>query len=93
MFMLQFGPGLNTPLQFYLTNQLHGSDAVFGYFTGIFLTAIIPAFLLYGYLACKKVPLGKLLFYGTIITGCRSSFRSPSSIRQIARSCSRCRWA
>jgi len=67
MFMFQFSPGLNTPLQFYLTNELHASDAVFGYFTGIFLASIIPAFLLYGYL-CKKFPLGKLLFYGTIIT-------------------------
>jgi MFS family permease len=67
MFMFQFAPGFNTPLQFYLTNELHASDAVFGYFSGIFLAPFIPVFLLYGYL-CKKVPLQKLLWCGMIIT-------------------------
>ena len=67
MFMFQFAPGLNTPLQYYLTNELHASDAVFSYFTGIFLASFIPVLLLYGYL-CKKVALNKLLWYGMIIT-------------------------
>lgn len=61
-----FAPGANTPLQFYLTNQLHASDAIYSYFNGIFAAAFIPTFLLYGYL-CKRVPLNKLLWWGTII--------------------------
>jgi hypothetical protein len=61
-----FAPGAATPLQFYLTNQLHASDAVFSYYYGIFAAAFIPTMLLYGFL-CKKVPLNKLLWWGTII--------------------------
>jgi len=67
MFMFQFSPGSNTPLQFYLTNTLHAPDAFYGYYTGIFLTAFIPIFFLYGYL-CKKVSLRRLLWWGTAIT-------------------------
>jgi MFS family permease len=67
VFMFQFAPGMNTPLQFYLTNVLHASDAAYGYFLGIFAGAFIPVFLFYGYL-CKRVALKKLLWWGTIIT-------------------------
>jgi MFS family permease len=67
MFMFQFSPGANTPLQFYLTNTLHASDAVYGYYYGIFVAAFIPVYFLYGYL-CKKVSLEKLLWWGMIIT-------------------------
>ncbi len=67
MFMFQFSPGSNTPLQFYLSNTLHASDAVYGYYYAIFAGAFIPVFFLYGYL-CKKVSLEKLLWWGTIIT-------------------------
>jgi MFS family permease len=67
MFLFQFSPGSHTPLQFYLTNELHASDAVNGYWYGIFAVSFIPVFLLYGYL-CKNVPLNKLLWWGTIIT-------------------------
>jgi hypothetical protein len=66
-FMFCFAPGSSTPLQYYLSDELHASDAIFGYYNGVFAAAFIPAFLLYGYL-CKKVPLGKLLWWGTIIT-------------------------
>jgi len=66
MFMFQFGPGLNTPLQFYLSNQLHAPDAIYGYWSGIFAGAFIPVFMLYGYL-CRKVSLRKLLWWGTAI--------------------------
>jgi hypothetical protein len=65
-FLWNFAPGGATPLQFYLTNELHASDAVFSYFTGIFAASFIPTYLLYGYL-CRKVPLNKLLWWGTII--------------------------
>lgn len=61
-----FAPGGNTPLQFYLTNKLHASDAVYSYYIGIFAASFIPTFLLYGVL-CKKMPLNKLLWWGTII--------------------------
>jgi predicted MFS family arabinose efflux permease len=64
-FLWNFAPGFNTPLQFYLTNKLHASDAVYSYYIGIFAAAFIPTFLLYG-LLCKKVALNKLLWWGTI---------------------------
>ena len=67
MFMFQFSPGSNTPLQFYLTNTLHAPDAFYGYYNGIFLAAFIPVFFLYGWL-CKRVSLHKLLWWGTAIT-------------------------
>lgn len=61
-----FAPGAATPLQYYLTNQLHASDAVFSYYYGIFAASFIPTMLLYGFL-CKRVPLNRLLWWGTII--------------------------
>jgi MFS family permease len=65
--LFQFSPGSNTPLQFYLTNELHASDAVYGYYYAIFAVSFIPVFVLYGYL-CKRVSLNKLLWWGTILT-------------------------
>ncbi|AQV96809.1 MFS transporter [Cupriavidus necator] len=65
-FLWNFAPGAATPLQFYLTNELHASDAVYSYYNGIFAAAFIPTFLLYGFL-CKRVALNKLLWWGTII--------------------------
>src|SRR5579864_1200951 len=65
-FLWNFAPGANTPLQYYLTNQLHASDAVYSYYNGIFAASFIPTLLLYGFL-CKKVALNKLLWWGTII--------------------------
>ena len=65
-FLWNFAPGAATPLQFYLTDQLHASDAVYSYYNGIFAASFIPTFLLYGFL-CKKVPLKKLLWWGTIV--------------------------
>ncbi|WP_432261876.1 MFS transporter [Cupriavidus sp. TMH.W2] len=65
-FLWNFAPGSATPLQFYLTDALHASDAVYSYYNGIFAAAFIPTFLLYGFL-CKKVALNKLLWWGTII--------------------------
>ncbi len=65
-FLWNFAPGSSTPLQFYLTNELHAADSVYSYYTGIFVAAFIPTYLLYGFL-CKKVALNKLLWWGTII--------------------------
>jgi MFS family permease len=67
IFLFQFAPGSNTPLQYYLTDHLHASDAIYADFTTIFVAAFVPVFFLYGWL-CKRVSLGKLLFWGTIIT-------------------------
>ena len=53
---MEFRAGSNTPLQFYLTDQLHASDAVYSYYNAIFAAAFVPTFLLYGFL-CKKVAL------------------------------------
>ena len=61
----QFSPGTNTPLQFYLTNELHLPDAVYGNFLGISQGAYIPACLLYGVL-CKRLPLANLLLIATL---------------------------
>lgn len=65
-FLWNFAPGGATPLQFYLTNELHASDAIYSYFNGIFAAAFIPTFLLYG-LLCKKVALNRLLWWGTLV--------------------------
>ncbi len=65
-FLWNFAPGAATPLQFYLTNELHASDAIYSYYNGIFAVSFIPTFLLYGYL-CTKISLKKLLWWGTLI--------------------------
>jgi xanthosine utilization system XapX-like protein len=66
MFLWNFAPGSATPLQFYLTNQLHASNAAFANYNGIFVVSFIPTLLLYGYL-CKRISLNKLLWWGTIV--------------------------
>jgi hypothetical protein len=65
-FLWWFNPGLYTPVQFYLTNQLHTSDAAYSNFLGVFAISFIPTYLLYGFL-CTKMPSNKLLWWGTII--------------------------
>lgn len=65
-FLWNFAPGAATPLQFYLSNELHASDAIYSYYNAIFAAAFIPTFLLYGFL-CKRVSLNKLLWWGTIV--------------------------
>ena len=67
VFMFQFAPGANTPLQYYLTNQLHASDAIYTNYNAIFAASFVPMFFIYGWL-CKRVPLKSLLWWGTIIT-------------------------
>jgi MFS family permease len=67
LFLFQFSPGSNTPLQYYLTNRLHASDAAYGEFQAIFSAAFVPMFFLYGWL-CRRMALKHLLFWGTILT-------------------------
>jgi len=66
MFLWNFAPGSQTPLQFYLTNTLHASDAAYANFNAIFTISFLPTFFVYGYL-CTRYPLRKLLFWGTVI--------------------------
>ena len=65
-FLWWFNPGLNTPVQFYLTEHLHASDAAYSNFIGAFAISFIPTYLLYGYL-CTKMPPNKLLWWSTIV--------------------------
>jgi Major Facilitator Superfamily len=67
MFMFQFAPGGNTPLQYYLSNTLHASDEIYGFYYAVFAAAFIPVWFIYGYI-CKFVSLEKLLWWGTILT-------------------------
>jgi hypothetical protein len=61
-----FAPGSQTPLQYYLQNTLHASDAVFGEWYAIFAAGFIPTFLVFGVL-CRKLPLRTLLIWGTVV--------------------------
>lgn len=67
MFMFQFSPGSNTPLQFFLTDVLRASDSVYADFQGLFLLGFLPSFALYGYL-CRRMPLRTLLWLGIVVT-------------------------
>ncbi len=61
-----FTPGSFTPMQFFLTNQLHASDAIYGDFLGLYNLFFLPPILLYGFL-CTKFPPRKLLVWSVII--------------------------
>jgi hypothetical protein len=65
-FLWNFAPGSATPLQFYLQDKLHGDDAAFSLWNAVFAASFIPTFLLYGML-CRRVKLGTLIFWGTVI--------------------------
>lgn len=61
-----FSPGATTVLQYYLSNDLHASDAQWGAYNAISLGASVPAFALFGFLS-PRYSLGKLLWLGTLI--------------------------
>jgi MFS family permease len=61
-----FTPGSFTPMQFFLTNRLHASDAIYGEFLGLYNLFFLPPILLYGFL-CTKFPPRKLLLWSVII--------------------------
>ena len=65
-FLWNFAPAGGTPLQYYLTNDLHLNDASFANFSTLFNIAGIPTFLLYGFL-CRRIPQNKLLLWSTIV--------------------------
>ncbi|HLZ84121.1 MAG TPA: MFS transporter [Caulobacteraceae bacterium] len=61
----EFLPGFGTPLQYYLQNTLHGTDAQAGQWHALYLAGYLPSFLLFGVL-CRRFRLRTLLFWGTI---------------------------
>lgn len=61
-----FAPGSETPLQYYLQNTLRGGDATWGQWNAIIEVSYIPSFIVFR-LLCRKVPLKKLLLWGTIV--------------------------
>ena len=62
----QFTPGFNTPLQFYLANDLRAPDWVYGDFLGIQQAGYIPAAAVYAWL-CTRFPLRTLLWGATLL--------------------------
>jgi len=60
-----FAPGSETPLQYYMQNTLHGGDASWGQWNAIVEASYIPTFIIFR-LLCRRFPLKKLLFWGTI---------------------------
>jgi hypothetical protein len=61
-----FSPGTQTVLQYYLSNDLHASDAQWGAYNAIFFIAAVPAFVLFGFLS-PRVPLSRLLWWGALV--------------------------
>lgn len=61
-----FTPGANTPMQYFLTDQLHASDAVYADFSAIIYAAFLPTTLLYGFL-CTRLPARKLLWLSMLV--------------------------
>ncbi len=66
LFLWNFTPGVGTPIQYYLSDTLHGGPKDFGKFNAIFSGCFIPTYLLYGYL-CTKFRLPPLLWVCTVI--------------------------
>ena len=61
-----FAPGSETPLQYFLQDTLHASDAEWGQWNAISEASYIPTFIVFG-LLCRRFPLKSLLLWGTII--------------------------
>jgi Na+/melibiose symporter-like transporter len=61
-----FAPGSETPLQYYLQDTLHASDAEWGQWNAISEASYIPTYIVFG-LLCRRFPLKRLLFWGTVI--------------------------
>lgn len=59
----QFSPATATVLQYHLTNTLHGTDAQWGEWNGIFIAAFVPGLTIYAYL-CRRIALKWLLWGG-----------------------------
>ncbi len=67
VFLFNFSPGFNTPLQFYLTDHLHAPDRVYGEFFSIYFLGFVPFFFLYGWLL-SRVRFALLLWGGMALS-------------------------
>lgn len=65
-FLWEFAPGTDTVMQFYISDVLHASDAVFGNFRALYSAGFMPLFLAYGWL-CRRFRLRDLLIWGTVV--------------------------
>lgn len=61
-----FAPGATTPLQFYLQNTLHATNAEWGQWDGIFTASFVPTFIVFG-LLCRRFTLRTLLVWTTVL--------------------------
>jgi MFS family permease len=61
-----FMPGFNTPMQYYLSNQVHAPDSTYANFNCIFYGSYIPIVIAYGFL-CTRFPPSKLLWWGAAL--------------------------
>jgi MFS transporter len=61
-----FTPGSYTPMQFFVTNQLHAPDAIYADFAGLYNLFYLPPVLLYGFL-CTRFPPRKLLWWSVMV--------------------------
>jgi hypothetical protein len=59
VFLWQFAPGLQTVMQFHLTEHLGAPESAFGYWTATYYASFLPGVIGYGYI-CRHVPVGKL---------------------------------
>lgn len=66
LFLWSFTPGAGTPIQFYITNTLHGTRTQYGYFEALFSWFFVPTYLLHG-LLCTRFKLRTLLWASTFV--------------------------
>ncbi len=59
IFLWQFAPGLQTVMQFHLTEHLGAAESAFGYWTATYYVSFLPGVIGYGYI-CQKVAYGRL---------------------------------
>ncbi|MGH7778941.1 MAG: MFS transporter [Candidatus Binataceae bacterium] len=65
-FLWNFGPGWGTPMFYHLTETVKISSKLFGTFTAVQWAFFLPTTILYG-VVCRRVPLSRLLWWGTIV--------------------------
>jgi hypothetical protein len=65
-FLWTFTPGVQTALQYHLTDQLHAADSIYADYYGIYILSFVPTFLLYGFL-CTRTSHRTLLWWSTLI--------------------------
>ena len=59
IFLWQFAPGLQTVMQFHLTEHLGADESAFGYWTAMYYVSFLPGVIGYGYV-CQRIAYGRL---------------------------------